>query len=95
MGKSSCLICGRLSEQIFCADCSEKGWSKTHSIQKFLRDYPGLTTIEVCRELGISLGFIRGLVSAGYVNLDIPKLEDITLPEVKKASGFHTSKKNT
>lgn len=89
MGKASCLICGRLTDQVFCADCHDEGWELTHSIQSFLRNYPGVATIEVCRELSVSLGFIKGLVEAGYLTLAIPDAKKIS-PD--GASGFHSGK---
>lgn len=73
MAKDNCLICGRLSEEIFCENCSEQGWEKHRAIKKFLEDYPGSTVIEVCREISVSVGFIKGLVKEGYLNLNLPK----------------------
>lgn len=88
MEKTTCLMCGCLSEQIFCTSCSEEGWNKYRQIQSFLSDYPGITTIEVCRELSVSLNFIKGLVSAGYLNLNLPKPQN---PE-PRPSGFRSGK---
>ena len=88
MEKLSCLLCGRLSDEIFCKDCHDKGWDQYHVIQTFLKDYPGITTIEVCRELSVSLAFIKGLVFAGYLNLHIPKPETVD----KLSSGFRSAK---
>lgn len=88
MEKGSCLMCGCISEQLFCASCSDEGWERYRQIQSFLSDYPGITTIEICRELSVSLSFIKGLVSAGYLNLNLPKPQHTE----HKPSGFRSDK---
>lgn len=88
MERTFCLMCGCLSDQIFCPACSEEGQTKYRQIQAFLSDYPGVTIIEVCRELSVSLNFIKGLVSAGYLNLNLPKPQE---PE-HRPSGFRSNK---
>ncbi len=87
MEKTSCLLCGCLTDQLFCPGCSDKGWEQVRAIQTFLDNYPGLATIELCRELSVSLGFIKGLISAGYLNLELPDREK---PQ-NHSSGFHIS----
>ena len=91
--KEACLICARLTEQTFCPECSEKGWAMYEAIEAFLRKYPGVATIEVCREVSVPLDFVRGLVSKGYLNLDIPKREVREGVEDNKSSGFYSAKR--
>ncbi len=89
MSKESCLICGRLTEQVFCPGCATEGWARYQAIETFLNKYPGVTVIEVCRELSVSLGFIKGLVARGYLNLNLPITDE---PEPKNFPSPHRPK---
>lgn len=62
-------MCGLLTEQLFCTDCAPKGWAQYRSLQAFLRNNPGVTIIEVCRELSLPFSFVKGLISNGYLEI--------------------------
>ncbi|PKM83413.1 MAG: hypothetical protein CVU89_01320 [Firmicutes bacterium HGW-Firmicutes-14] len=86
MGKrETCLLCGVLTDQLFCSNCSDKGWGQYRELQTFLQEHPGATIIEVCRETSLPFSFVKGLIEGGYLNAGVSGDSTIT-----ESPGFHS-----